>query len=234
MIVADTFTANYSDSLKVCHIHRRTGRGDADHTVAHPVSGAQYLLRAQSTLNDKRTAIDILAAARPKRLLIHIGVNDGLWKLLLMADPSDFADRINPIPTMRTLALHLKEFCPATEHFYVYLFPKPSAIANLMPPWSGGDEPIPTNGYYDKYVGNLLSNGGIARAQMQQIDSWVRDNLNSWLKTHSRRSRTAFTSSIFMPVPGRIDRKNGINTSTVICTAAADGSFCFDNQCEST
>jgi hypothetical protein len=179
-VVKDTFTANYADGLKLATSIAALG-------ATMPVGKLPDLFHALNTCfvlnpgrapDDKRTAIDILASARPKRLLIHIGVNDGLWKLLLMADPTDFADRINPIADMRTLALHLKESCPETEHFYVYLFPKPSSITNLMPPWAGGDPPIPRDGYYDKYVGHLLGTGGITRAQMQQIDSWVQTDLN--------------------------------------------------------
>jgi hypothetical protein len=230
-VVADTFNANYADALKVATDLAARG-------VAIPLAKLPTLYQALNTCfvlnpgrvqNDKRTAIDILAAAKPKRLLIHIGVNDGLWDVLLMADPTDYVQRINPIPDMRTLALHLKEYCPDIEHFYINLFPKPSAIANLMPPWSGGDAPIPANGYYDKYVGQLLSNGGITRAQMQEIDNWIQNDLNPQVR------------SAFAPLADRAhfvdlyasaaayDRKNGINTSTVILHSGRSP-FLLDNR----
>jgi hypothetical protein len=135
--------------------------------------------------------------------------------LLLLADPTGFADRITPVPDMRTQALHLKEACPTTKHFSVYLFPKPSAIANFMPPWVGGDVPVPSEGYFDKYVGHLLGSGGITRAQMQQIDNWVENDLNPRIR------------SAFAPLGERVqfidlyasaamyDRKSGIETKTV-------------------
>jgi len=135
---------------------------------------------------------------------------------LLLADPTDFADRINPIPDMRALALHLKETCPTIQHFYVCLFPKPSAIANLMAPFVDGEPPAPSNGYYDNYVGHLLGSGSITRAQMQQIDSWVQNDLNPRVKT------------AFAPLGDRVhfvdlyastatyDRKNGIETKQVL------------------
>ncbi len=230
-VVADTFNANYADALKTATDLAALG-------VAIPLAKLPTLYQALNTCfvlnparapNDNRTAIAILADAKPKRLLIHIGVNDGLWALLLMADPTDYAHRINPIPDMRTLALHLKEYCPDIEHFYINLFPKPSAIANLMPPWSGGDAPTPTNGYYDKYVGNLLSNGGITRAQMREIDTWVLNTLNPQVR------------SAFAPLADRAhfvdlyasaaayDRKNGINTATVTLLSGRR-EFLLDNH----
>ena len=183
-VVADTYTANYAASLA-------TATAIASQGVAMPIAQLPVLYQALNTCfvlnparlpNDRRTAIDILAEAKPKRLLIHIGVNDGLWTLLLMADPTNYATRIDPIPSMKTLALHLKEYCGDIEHFYINLFPKPSAIANLMPPWAGGNPPNPVNGYYSNYIGELLGNGGIAGPLMQQIDVWIRDVLNAQVR----------------------------------------------------
>jgi lysophospholipase L1-like esterase len=184
MQVRDVYTANYSDSIKIASDLATLG-------AALPIRELPSLYQALNTAfilnpgrqaDDRCTPVDILSAEKPKRILINIGINDGLWKLLLMADPTDYETRINPIPDMRTLALHLKESCPDTEHFYINLYPKPSCIANLMPPPAGDPPPIPTNHYYDKYIGHLLGNGGIPHDKMREIDTWVRDTLNPRIK----------------------------------------------------
>ncbi len=103
-----------------------------------------FVLNPGRLENDTRTSIAILGEQKPKRVLINIGVNDGLWMLLLLANPTNFTTTSDPIPNMKTLALHLKELCPDTERFYINLMPKPSSIANLMPPWlNDGNAPIP-------------------------------------------------------------------------------------------
>lgn len=214
----DTYTANYADALKAAKDIAASGATMSLRklTDLYKALNTCLVLNPGRTPDDRSTAIDILASAEPKRVLIHIGVNNGLWELLLMADPTDFANRINPIADMRTLALHLKESCPATEHFYINLFPKPSAVANLSPPWTGDTAPIPVDGYYDKYVGHLLGTGGLTRVQMREIDNWVRDDLNPRVQ------------GAFAPLGGRAhfvdlyasavtyDRKNGTNTKEVI------------------
>lgn len=179
-VVKDTFTATYADAISSANKIAALGSNMPIQQLPdlYKALNTCFILNPRRTQNDKHTAIDILASAKPKRVLIHIGVNDGLWELLLMADPTDFTNRINPTADMRTLALRLREFCPHTKYFYINLFPKPSAIANLMPPWAGGDPPVPTQGYYNKYVSHLLGAGGIDRTRMQQIDTWVRDVLN--------------------------------------------------------
>jgi hypothetical protein len=230
-VVADTYTANYAASLA-------TATAIAAKGVAMPVAQLPVLYQALNTCfvlnptrisNDKRTAIDILADAKPKRLLIHIGVNDGLWNLLLMADPTNYTTRIDPIPTMKTLALHLKESCGDIEHFYINLFPKPSAIANLMPPWAGGNPPNPVNGYYTKYIGHLLSNGGVSGPLMQQIDVWVRDVLNAQVReAFAPLGERAHFVDLYATT-ATYDRKNGINTETVYLNRGPT-EFLLDNR----
>jgi len=182
--VADLYTANYQAAVT-------TAGNLAAQGATLPVTQLPNLLQALNTAfvlnptrvkNDSRTAIAILGEQKPKRVLINIGVNDGLWLLLLLANPTGFTSTFNPIPNMKTLALHLKESCPDTEHFYINLQPKPSAIANLMPPWVGGDAPIPRNGYFDKYIGQLIASGGITGAQMLEIDTWINETLNPRIK----------------------------------------------------
>ena len=183
-VVGDVFTANYRDSLKIATDLAVQGAAlpVAKLPVVYQALNTCFVLNPARTANDKRTAIDILSDADPKRVLVNIGINNGIWTLLLLGDPTDYKTRINPVADMKTLALHLKESCPKVEHFYINLFPKPSAIANLMPPWLGEFPPIPTAGYHDKYIGHLLGSGGISRAQMQEIDHWVRDDLNQQVK----------------------------------------------------
>jgi hypothetical protein len=230
-VVSDVYTANYAASLA-------TAANIAAQGVGMPIASLPNLYQALNTCfvlnpgrtpNDTRTAVDILAEARPKRLLIHIGVNNGLWTLLLLADPTNYTTRINPIPSMHTLALRLRDRCPDIEHFYINFFPKPSAIANLMPPWAGGDPPRPSNGYYTSYVGDLLGNGGITGDKMREIDTWIADVLNPQMR------------DAFAPLGDRVhfvdlyassatyDRKNGINTKEVLLNRGPT-EFLLDNR----
>jgi hypothetical protein len=180
MQVSDVYTANYSDNIKIASDLAAQGAAlpIGKLPVLYQALNTAFILNPGRQAGDQRTPVDILGAEKPKRILINIGINNGLWMLLLMADPTDYQTRVNPLKDMRTLALHLKESCPDTEHFYINLFPKPSCIANLMPPPSGDPPPIPSDHYYEKYIGHLLGNGGIARDKMREIDTWVRDTLN--------------------------------------------------------
>jgi hypothetical protein len=230
-VVKDTFNANYADALKAATDIAVLGATMPIQKLPelYQAINTCFVLNPSRTPNDKRTAIDILAAARPKRVLIHIGNNDGLWELLMMADPTDFTNRIKPIADMRTLALHLKESCPETEHFYINLFPKPSSIANLTAPWSGGDAPIPSEGYFDRYVSNLLGTGSISRTQMQQIDTWVRDDLNLQVQTAFAPlgDRAHFVDLYASAVT--YDRKNMVNTKEVLLHRGLS-EFLLDNH----
>ncbi|MSP00725.1 MAG: hypothetical protein EXR07_06715 [Acetobacteraceae bacterium] len=180
-VVNDIGTANFADSWTAAK--QLLAQGDALPLTQFPVLyqaiNTCFVLNPEQTPGDDRTAIDILAEAKPKRLMVNIGINNGLWSLLLLADPDDFQKRLDPTSDMKVLAGRLAEDCPDIEYFYVNLFPKPSAIANLA---SRMDDDMPSGGYYDKYISRLIGTGGIARAKMKEIDDWVHDTLNPRIK----------------------------------------------------
>ena len=216
--VSDIWTANYKSAIKTASDLAVSGAAlpIAKFPALYQALNTAFVLNPTRVPDDPRTAIDILAAEQPKRVLINIGVNNGLFTILLMADSTDYAHRMNPIADMRTLALHLKEACPHTQHFYINLFPKPSSIANLMAPWTGDPAPIPNAGYYDRYIGHLLGNGGISRARMRELDDWVRTDLNPRVQNayaplgdRARFVDLYASSSMY-------DRKNLTNTKEVL------------------
>jgi hypothetical protein len=185
-VVRDTLTANYADALEVAQKLAAQGAtlSLGELPKLYQALNTCFILNPQRASGDRRTAIDILAAAEPRRLLVNIGINDGLWTLLLMGDGSNYQTRIDPTAALRDLATALHIRCAKTERFYVNLFPKPSSIANLMPRTDGE---YPSNGYFQQYLGRLIQAGGISGATMLEVDNWVRNDLNP-------RIRTAFAS----------------------------------------
>ena len=95
------------------------------------------------------TPVDQVAARKPRRLLVNIGSNNGLWEMAfeckLTADPFDFsglddlADALNALP-------------PEVEQIYFNSLGRPSTVANLMPVERFGyyDSPRPGH-YYPRY-----------------------------------------------------------------------------------
>jgi lysophospholipase L1-like esterase len=215
-MVSDLATANYADSLTIAQQLATPGAALplSKLPILYQALNTCFVLNPQRTPNDRRTAIDIVAEVKPKRLLVNIGVNDGLWTLLLMGDATDFRSLINPIAEMTKLAAVLNAKCASVQHFYINLLPKPSAIANLMP--RVDNEEDPRNGYFQQYLGRLLQSGGIDGATMREVDDWVHNEINP-------RIRSAF--GILGPrahfvdlyaVTADYDRKNGIATRQVL------------------
>ena len=214
-VVSDIATANYSQSLATAEQLAALGASLplGKLPVLYQALNTCFVLNPQRTAGDTRSAIDILAEAKPKRLLINIGINDGLWALLLMGDPTDFKERIDPTAAMLRLAGELQAKCRDIEHFYINLFPKPSAIANLMP---RTDMEVPSNGYFNLYLGRLVQAGGIPRNTMKEIDTWVNVELNPAIRRAfaALGQRAHFVDLYAMNAA--YDRKNGIATRSVI------------------
>src|SRR5271165_1659288 len=219
-VVNDLTTANYSTALTTAQQLASLGASMAINQLPklYQALNTCFVLNPQRNNADARTAIDILAAAKPKRLLINIGINDGLWTLLLMGDASDYQTRIDPTAAMATLARALSDKCGDIENFYINLFPKPSAIANLMP---RTDDESPNGGYFSQYLGRLIQAGGIPGTTMQAIDDWVNTDLNPRIRTAFRPlgARAHFVDLYAMNAA--YDRKNGIATKSVIVNSGA-------------
>ena len=226
-VVNDLTTANYSDALtKAGQLAAKGATLQlSELPVLYQALNTCFVLNPQRTPGDKRTAIDILADAKPKRLLINIGINDGLWELLLMGDATNYQKNVDPTAAMGKLAADLQARCGDIQHFYINLLPKPSAIANLMP---RTDDQSPTGGYFQQYLGRLIMAGGIAGGTMREIDNWVNATLNPAISAAFAPlgERAHFVDVYAMNAA--YDRKNGIATKSVIVNSGAM-QVLFDN-----
>lgn len=133
-----------------------------------------------------KTALEIVAARRPKRLLVNVGINDGVWTVCLQAIKSEL-DPAAIAADMHDLGVRLQAMKAAgqVDQIYFNLLPKPSCIANLMPR-RDPDRPPGGNGYYAEYLGRLGQIGGLTASDMQAVDreilalnQSIRDDLGS-------------------------------------------------------
>lgn len=117
-----------------------------------------------------KTPLEIVAERRPKRLLVNVGANDGLWTVCLEAIKTDF-DPARIAGDMHDLGVRLAEMKAAgqVDRIYFNLMPKASCIANLMPR-RDPDRPPGGSGYYPEYLGRLGQLGGLTSGDMQAID----------------------------------------------------------------
>lgn len=119
------------------------------------------------------TPLEIIAARRPKRLLVNLGINDGVWTICLQATGKKF-DKNQFKADMHTLGGHLSKLKAAgqVDRIYLNLMPKPSCIANLMPRTDPQKVPGPS-GYYDEYLGRLGQLGGLSGTEMADLDAMI-------------------------------------------------------------
>jgi hypothetical protein len=120
-----------------------------------------------------KTPLEIVAERRPKRLLIDIGINDGLWTVCLEAIKTE-SDPAAIATAMRDLGMHLAAMKTAgqIDTIYLNLLPKASCIANLMPRHDT-DRPPGATGYFPEYLGRLGQFGGLNAGDMQAIDAEI-------------------------------------------------------------
>ncbi|MFO1157422.1 MAG: hypothetical protein U1E60_01145 [Reyranellaceae bacterium] len=118
------------------------------------------------------TPLDIVEYRQPRRLLVNIGINDGIWEVCLSAKNAIDSDAI--MAAMQDLGDRLVALRKqgAVDHIYFNLLPKPSVVANLMPRANPAHCP-PASGYYPEYLGRLGQVGGLTGTDMAGIDSQV-------------------------------------------------------------
>lgn len=108
-------------------------------------------------LNDL-TPLEQVASRQPKRLLINIGNNEGLFLIGVTASYSrQFIDQLRRIPDHATkLASVLKDHCPNVDRFYFNLLIRPRVVANLAPRTDSElTNPPRGGGYFERYVARL-------------------------------------------------------------------------------
>ncbi len=121
--------------------------------------------------------IELVAARKPKRLLINIGSNNGLWDMA-------FDGKANGSMTykkqLRKLAKKLNQLPADVEHIYFNNLALPSAVPNLMPlpdmvEWDENKKPGKGK-YYGQYENRFgLKYGSMTGVQLAVLDNDVRD-----------------------------------------------------------
>lgn len=120
-----------------------------------------------------RTPLEIVAMRRPKRLMIDVGINDGIWTVCLQAITTEF-DPAAIATDMRDFGARLSALKGAgdVDQIYLNLLPKASCIANLMPR-RDPDRPPGGTGYFTEYLGRLGQLGRLSGGDMQAIDEEI-------------------------------------------------------------
>ena len=130
-----------------------------------------------------------VALRKPRRLIVNIGANHGLWKLAFEA--ADLPDDTDGVPAtqalgklfperMKTLAACLAALPPEIAHVYFNGLIHPSAVANLMP--LDKSRRMPGTRYYEIYF-NYLGAGyaEVAGTTVQVWDALV-DEVNAQVR----------------------------------------------------
>ena len=119
--------------------------------------------------------VDQVAARRPKRLLVNIGSNNGLWDLAFEANPNA---RIVWHDELRELGRRLNALPSDVEHIYFNTLGPPSTVPNLMPTDDDNIDELskpPAGGYYRGYENRFgFGYGTISGDQMATLDDHIR------------------------------------------------------------
>ncbi len=119
------------------------------------------------------TQVGLVAARLPKRLLINIGSNNGLWEMAFEANP---AGQIRMKQELLVLAQQLNALPPDVADIYFNSLGVPSTVPNLMPvseyqEWKRKPGP---GAYYDKYENRFgFEYGTMTGAQLERLDARV-------------------------------------------------------------
>jgi lysophospholipase L1-like esterase len=121
-----------------------------------------------------KTPLEIVSMRKPRRLLVNVGINDGIWTVCLLATNDQFSPDDIAI-SMMDLGARLRDLKTAgdVDQIYLNLMPKPSCVANLMP--RRDPDNIPASGYFPEYLGRLGQVGGLTGDEMRIIDEEVRE-----------------------------------------------------------
>lgn len=119
------------------------------------------------------TQMDMVAARLPKRLLVNIGSNNGLWDIAFEANPRG---QVRLRTELTELAARLNALPPNVEAIYFNNLPPPSTVPNLMPvPDRVEWERKPGKGkYYAQYENRFgFGHGTMTSKELQKLDEHV-------------------------------------------------------------
>lgn len=139
-------------------------------------------LNARFTLNPSGKAafrnlsqVGMVAARKPKRLLVNIGSNNGLWEIAFECNPSG---RMKFRTELKRLAKELNALPPEVEHIYFNNLGLPSTVPNLMPlpdmvEWDESRKPGKGK-YYSRYENRFgFGYGQMTGAQLKKLDEHI-------------------------------------------------------------
>lgn len=165
-----------SDLTKKLREHRdQFGFGD--------IANLYYTLNAAFLLNPSahpelmdKTSLDLVALRKPKRLLVNIGSNEGIFMGCMLARLDDDIIRsVEAIPEkMEQLATEMRRrFAPDCAPLIVFNnLVRPSAVANLTQR-NFASQNQGCNTYYDLYYGNLMNSSNIRGTEVAEFDRLI-------------------------------------------------------------
>jgi lysophospholipase L1-like esterase len=165
--------------------------GDNFSTVGDHAAALFFAFNTRFLLNPQGVAaasglspFAIVAQRQPRRLLVSIGANNGLWEMGFAAEASTGAIGISPtgpfniqdVADLVTFAGQLTALPAAVEHIYVNALPLPGAVADMMPVPDVSDTHKPGAGnYYPVYENRFGFNyATLTGAQVAANDATVR------------------------------------------------------------
>ena len=198
---------------------------DRVHFTIGDVGSLHYSLNTAFLLNpsvvnelDSLTPVDLVALRKPKRLLVNIGSNEGIFMGGLLARYDDAVRQsIAAIPgKMVALAgemiARFGDYMPQTIVFNTLV--RPSAIANLTPrPFSA--KPNAT-GYFDRYYGNLVNSSNVAGSLIKAFDeqiAGVNADVQTGLRDAFKGKSVKLVFADLYGLSARLDDKHGRETA---------------------
>jgi hypothetical protein len=191
-LYTDTFESRYKDAGETLKRMRAAGGiaalkhlGDLWYAL-----NAAFLLNPSKSTDQKvqrRTFVDWVGVRKPKRLIINIGSNEGLFRSCFQGVMSDeIVASIESIPEKVTeLASHLHPMISDTQGIYYNHLVRPRSVPNIGP-LTDYSETISCSTYYSKYYPRLVPSGDyISSKKMKEFDEvilWVSKEVEGKLR----------------------------------------------------
>lgn len=164
--------------------------GDDFSKIGDHLDALFYAFNTRFLLNPANVAaaaqlspLAIVTSRQPKRLLVSIGANNGLWEMGFAAEASNGIGgagggpfNANDVADLVSLVGRLKALPPGVQHIYINALPLPSAVADMMPVPDVSDSDKPGAGkYYPVYENRFGFNyATLTAAQIAANDATVR------------------------------------------------------------